>query len=61
MRGRIAAGADIAAAAETQIGEMRDAALTILYSEPEGFTKHFYWETTIDVNGRAVSTQMIIE
>ena len=35
-------------------------AVTIRYSEPEGFPVKFHWETTVDVAGNSVSTQMEI-
>ena len=36
-------------------------AITIRYSEPEGFPVHFHWETTIALDGSTASTQMEVE
>jgi len=35
-------------------------AITIKYSEPKGFPVKFSWTTTIDVDGKSVSTPMLI-
>ena len=35
--------------------------VTIRYSEPAGFPVKFHWETTIDLDGIAVSTPIVIE
>ena len=36
-------------------------AVTIRYSEPAGFPVKFHWETTIDIDGVAHSSQVVIE
>lgn len=34
-------------------------AVTIRYSEPEGFPVKFHWETTVDVAGNSVSSRQM--
>ncbi len=36
-------------------------AITIRYSEPPGLPLHFHWETTIDLDGKATSTPLVID
>jgi len=36
-------------------------AVTVRYSEPAGFPVKFHWETTIDLNGIAHSTPIVVE
>ena len=36
-------------------------AVTVRYSEPAGFPVKFHWETTIDLNGIATSTPIVVE
>ena len=36
-------------------------AITVRYSEPEGFPVHFHWENTIATDGTSVVTEMVIE
>ena len=36
-------------------------AVTIRYSEPQGFPKKFHWETTIALDGSAVTTPLVVE
>jgi len=35
-------------------------AVTVRYSEPAGFPVKFHWETTIDLNGIATSTPIVV-
>ena len=36
-------------------------AITITYTEPEGFPIHFHWTATVALDGTTTSTPMVID
>ena len=41
--------------------DVETGAVTVTYSEPEGFPFRFHWTATIDINGTTKTTPMVIE
>ncbi|MBO7535060.1 MAG: hypothetical protein J6T46_13810 [Victivallales bacterium] len=57
---QFSAGAEHAPLTYTLSKNEETGAVTIRYSEPEGFPKHFHWETTIGLDGTSTTTPFVI-
>ena len=44
-----------------EISHAETGAVTIRYSEPEGFPVKFHWEATVGVDGKTATTPLVIE
>ncbi len=36
-------------------------AITVTYSEPQGFPFHFHWTATVSIDGTTTTTPMVVE
>lgn len=53
--------AEVLAIKEALVRALAGGAVTIRYSEPEGFPVKFHWEAKIDVDGKTAATPLVIE